>query len=201
MATAAKEESGAPGPTTVEELLAWPNAPAGEIVDGVWVPRDRDGVTGARLPHGLVASEIDFLLRGYGKAQRAGRSVTEISFLLRRRPDLTRCPDVAFLTAARLVDGFTNGIFEGAPDLAVEVLSPSNTPSDVRRKVDDYLRYGSRLVWVVDSTARSVVVHTRGGLPRTLRSADVLDGGDVLPGFSAVTSAVFADLDEFGPAT
>ncbi len=196
MATAAKAEVRAPGPTTVEELLAWPDAPAGEIVDGVWVPRDRDGVTGTSFKHGLVAGEILWLLSSHARQGRLGKVVAaETGFTLRRRPDLMRCPDVAFIAAARLVGGLTDGIFEGAPDLAVEVLSPSNAPTDVRRKIDDYLRHGTRLAWVVDTAARTVTVQTRGGLPRVLRGDDVLDGGDVLPGFRVVTSAVFADLD------
>lgn len=169
MATAAKAEGRAPGPTTVKELLAWPDAPAGEIVDGVWVPRDRDGVTGTRYVHGLVAAELQRLIANYARATGLGRTTAaETGFLLRRRPDLMRRPDVGFVTEARHAAGFTDGVFEGAPDLAVEVLSPSDAREEVRRNTDEYLRHGTRMVWVLDTAARTVAVHAPGALPLVL---------------------------------
>ena len=197
MATAVKLDAPRRTPTTAEELLAWPDDQPGEIVDGVFVPKYRDGeVTGTGFAHGIVSIEIALLLGAHVKAGRLGRVLAaETAFRLRRNPDVVRCPDVAFVAAARLTAGIPRGAFEGAPDLAVEVLSPTNTVPEMNRKLVDYLRYGVRSVWVIDPDARTVAVHPAGALPRWHQGDDVLDGGDVLPGFSVVTSAVFADLD------
>ena len=91
--------------------------------------------------------------------------------------------------------GLPDGVFDGAPDLAVEVLSPSNTPTQVQRTIVEFLRHGARAVWVADPDTRTIIVHTSSAIPRWHEGADVLDGGDVLPGFSVVASDVFADLD------
>ena len=201
MATAARIEVPATGPTTAEELLAWPDAPPGEIVDGVWVPKYAEGeVTGTGGRHGLVAAEVCYLLKDHVRRHTPGRVfAAETGFRLRRDPDLLRCPDAAFVAAARLAAGIPAGVVEGAPDLAVEVLSPSNTAAEMQRKLVDYLRYGARAVWVVDTDRRAVAVHPAGALPRWHEGDDPLDGGDVLPGFSVPTSALFADLDPDPP--
>ena len=201
MATAAKLEVRAPGPTTAEELLAWPDAPPGEIVDGVWVPKYKEGeVTGTSAPHAVVAMEIGYLLKHHVRQRGLGWVfAAEAGFRLRRSPDLLRCPDAAFVSAARLPEGIPAGVIDGAPDLAVEVLSPSNTASEMQRKLVDYLRYGSKAVWVVDTGARSVAVHPAGALPRLLEGDDPLEGGDVLPGFSVPASALFVDLGPLAP--
>lgn len=197
MATAARVEIGPAGPTTAEELLAWPDAPPGEIVDGVWVPKYQEGeVTGTRFGHGLVALRIARLIANHVDAYRLGRTTaSETAFRLRRDPDLVRCPDVGFVSGARLTAGVPRGVFEGAPDLAVEVLSPSNTAARQHDKVVDFLRYGTRAVWIVDTDRRTVAVHVAGALPWRCGGDDPLDGGDVLPEFSVPTSALFVDLD------
>src|SRR5207302_308329 len=73
---------------------------------------------------------------------------------------------------------------ELAPDLAVEVLSESNTRAEMDRKRQEYFRAGTRLVWEVDPRTRTVAVYNSADNPVTLRAADVLDGGSVVPGFS-----------------
>jgi Uma2 family endonuclease len=197
MATVAKAEGRAPGPTTVEELEAWMDAPPGEIVDGMWVPKYPDGkVTGSGGWHGVVTAEIAFLLKTYVRQQRLGIVMgAEAAFLLRRGPDLMRCADAAFIATARLTAGVPVGAFRGAPDLAVEVRSPWDRRAKIARKVQDYLHHGTRAVWDVDPKSRTVTVHLPGVLPRHLTGDDPLDGGDVLPGFSAPASALFVDLD------
>lgn len=184
-------------PTTAEELLAWPDEDPGEIVDGVFVPTYPDGVvTGAGGPHGVVANAIGALLYAHARRYRLGRVfAAETATRLRRSPDLVRCPDGMFVSYARLPGPILRGVLEGPPDLAVEVLSPTNRPAKVARKVADYLAHGVDLVWEVDTDARTITVHRPRALPHVLRGGDVLDGGDVLPGFRVVTAEVFADLD------
>ena len=79
----------------------------------------------------------------------------EAGYVLARNPDTVRGPDLSFIARERLVGFDDSRFFEGAPDLAVEILSPSNRPGEVRAKAPEYLAAGARLVWVVDPSARS----------------------------------------------
>lgn len=197
MATAVTLDAPHRTPTTAEELFMWPDDDPGEIVDGVFVPKYPDGVvTGTSVAHGIITIEIGSLLRAHVKQHRLGRVLGAGSATrLRRAPDLVRCPDAMFVAAARFAGGIPHGILEGAPDLAVEVWSPNDRPGEVGRKVAEYLTYGVRAVWEADPDARTIIVHEPGTPPRLLRGGDVLDGGDVLPGFRVAVSDVFADLD------
>ena len=85
-----------------------------------------------------------------------------------------------------------------SPDLAVEILSSSNTPREMQRKRGEYFDAGVRLVWIIDPEARTVVVHTSAAEPVILSAHDVLDGGEVLPGFTLPLGELFAELDRVG---
>ena len=85
-----------------------------------------------------------------------------------------------------------------APDLAVEVVSESNTRAEMVRKRDEYFRAGTGLVWEVDLRARTVAVYTSPDHSVVLRDADVLDGGAVLPGLTIPLSELFGELDRHG---
>jgi Uma2 family endonuclease len=98
-------------------------------------------------------------------------------------PDTVRAPDVAFVQAERIPPSSVKGFFQGAPDLAVEVISPSDRPSEVAAKVQDWLRAGCSMVWVVDAEKRAVTVHC-GGEVVVMTSAETLTGGEILPDFS-----------------
>jgi Uma2 family endonuclease len=100
-----------------------------------------------------------------------------------------RAPDAAFVTrerAERFAD--REKYFEGAPDLAAEVVSPGDSGREVAEKVGDYLAAGTRLVWVIDPRRRTVTVHRPGADPQTLGPDDLLEGGDLLPGFALPVS-------------
>lgn len=178
---------------TAEELLAAYSEDARvEVVDGVVVP-----MSPTNSWHGWVTSELFSSVTAYVRAHRLGRAFTEgTGFVLARAPDVLRAPDAAVITAARLPPPPRDAFWELAPDLAAEVLSPSETASDVARKVDEYLRYGVRLVWVVDPATRTVTVYTPAAAPRRLAAAATLDGGDVLPGFSLPLADLFAGLPD-----
>ncbi|MGH7545780.1 MAG: Uma2 family endonuclease [Gemmatimonadota bacterium] len=104
-----------------------------------------------------------------------------------------RAPDVAFVSTSRLPGGkLPCGFLHGAPDLVVEILSPSDTPADVQQKVHDWLEGGARLVWWVVPDTRSVTVYRPDGSARLVREGEVLDGEDVLPGFTSPVSDIFA---------
>lgn len=190
MATAVTLDPGFVPPTTAEELLLLPDGMHGEIVRGVFVP-----MSPTHSPHGSVTGRVSYAVMEYVYPRGAGEVfAAETCFRLARRPDTVRCPDVGFVTADRLPLGVQSGVFEGAPDLAVEVLSPSNSYNEMSRKTAEYLRAGGRQVWIVDPDARTVTTHTAGGLPRFLEGDDVLEGGDLLPGFSAPVAQFFAGL-------
>ena len=112
-------------------------------------------------------------------------------------PGLVRIPDVAFTSWDRLPGGRypTAPVPALVPNLAVEVLSPSNTVGEMALKRQDYFAAGVELVWEIDPTTRNIAVYTSVTNRRTLTLTDTLDGGTVLPNFSIPVGAVFAELD------
>ena len=110
-----------------------------------------------------------------------------------RNPDKILIPDLAFVHAERLpseADRWQIAPFP--PDLAVEVVSPNEREGVVAKKVALYQRAGVELIWVVVPPLRAVVVHRLGMGPETLREGDVIDGGEVVPGFRLPVAAIFA---------
>jgi Uma2 family endonuclease len=101
-------------------------------------------------------------------------------------------PDCAFVSRKRQAQPPPAAYNPIPPDLAVEVLSPSNTPDEIAIKVDNYLRAGT-VVWVVNGDAQRVTVHRPDAAPKTSGIEDTLDGGDVLPGFTLPVRDIFAE--------
>jgi Uma2 family endonuclease len=136
--------------------------------------------------HGKVTWTVSQKLGEHVYAHAAGEVVVgDVGFLLvlPGDPERVRAPDVAFVTGARLPEGrLPEGYIRGAPDLAVEVLSPSDNPLEIQQKVRDWLESGARLVWVIAPRARSATVYRPDGSARLVRDGDVLDGEGVLPG-------------------
>ena len=143
--------------------------------------------------HGRVAFRVAELVGAHVRRNHLGVVVTNDSgFILSRSPDTVRGPDVSFVSQERLASvGDPVAAFPGAPDLAVEVLSPSNTPAGMHAKVADYLAAGTRSVWVVDAEARTVVEYRSLLSPRTLLPGDVLEAEDMLPGFALDVAELF----------
>jgi Uma2 family endonuclease len=114
----------------------------------------------------------------------------------RLMPGVVRLPDISFVSWDRLParEIPLDAILGMAPDLAVEVLSPSNTKREIDLKIRHFFLGGTRLVWVVDPVKRTVRVYTAPDQSRTLRETESLDGGDVLPGLSLPLRQVFARL-------
>lgn len=171
---------------TADELYALPDERRGELIRGVIQP-----VTPVGKPHWRITGLLDRRVGVFVEAHGLGEIGPEAGFILFRNPDTILGPDLAFVRADRLPPLSEEGFFEGPPDLAIEVLSPSNTPVQIADKVALYLEAGTRLVWVVDPPQRTVTVHAPGLTPRTLRVGDTLDGGDVLPGFALPLAELF----------
>jgi len=175
---------------TAEELERMGHQDFGyELVRGELVPVSPPGGE-----HGELATRIAAALYGFVQARRLGTVYVETGYVLFRDPDTVRGPDVSFLSrdrAARVRD--RRGFVPGAPDLAIEIRSPDNTPAELSDKAQEYLDAGARLVWVVDPPSRSVQVHQAGHPPRVLSKGEVLDAGEVLPGFTLPLAELFSE--------
>lgn len=110
---------------------------------------------------------------------------------IERDPDTVRAPDVAYMAADRLPPGPVHGFFEGAPTLAVEVLSPSDRRGAVAAKVAQWLAAGTVLVWTIDPIRRFARVHRADGSTATIDIHGTLDGEGVLPGFVLPLASLF----------
>src|SRR5262249_12075365 len=116
----------------------------------------------------------------------------DTGYLIARDPDTVRAPDVGFIRAERAATSPSDDTYwQLAPDLAVEILSPSDSGSDVLEKIDEWLDAGTRLVWVVDPAKNTVKVHAQKRQAKTLRGDDHLNGEDVLPGFDLPITQIF----------
>lgn len=166
---------------TAEDLLANPVPDkCTELVAGHVVVREPPGYR-----HGYVASQLILALGLHVRVHRLGHVLAaETGFTLFRNPDTVRAPDVAFIRAERIPSPLPRGYAEFAPDLAVEVLSPSDRAGRVLAKVGDWLDAGTRLVWIVDPERRLAKVYRADGTESVLAPDEMLSGEDVVPGFS-----------------
>lgn len=140
--------------------------------------------------HGEIVSLIVFFFRAFLLEHPLGRLYTEIGYIL--NPGTVRAPDVSFVRGDRLPNGSPIEHIPFPPDLAVEVVSPGNSASELHNKVTEYLDAGTLFVWVVYPIPRHVVVHTAQGA-KTYREGDTLDGGHLLPGFTLEVRKIFPE--------
>jgi len=177
---------------TVEEFLA-SSVPDGkaELVRGELRVTPPPGA-----PHGTAAINLVVILANHVRAQGLGRAFGDsFGYELVRLPRTVRVPDGSFVRADRLPPaGIGPGLLKFAPDIAIEVLSPSEMASELEEKLDDYLFSGTQLVWVVDPVRRTVMIVAADAPVRWLREADTLDGGTVVPGFTCPVSEIFEGI-------
>jgi Uma2 family endonuclease len=143
------------------------------------------------LDHGQYGDNVQFPLSRFVRERNLGRVMGNVGFTLESDPDTVLGPDVSFVRGDRLPSRGGRAFPTMAPDLAVEVLSPSNTASEIARKLAIYRAAGVDLVWVLDPESRSVSIYTPTGAA-LLTEGDTLDGGDVLPGFAIPVADLFA---------
>jgi Uma2 family endonuclease len=174
-------------PITAEELFAMGDIGRCELVNGEIIR-----MTPAGAEHGGVAMEIAYRIKAFVDVQELGKVyAAETGFTIKRNPDTTRGPDVAFVRAERVPPNPRRGFFDGAPDLAVEVLSPEDRRSEVATKVDEWLEGGALSVWVVDPPNRSIEVYRPGNQVLRYRGDDELRDEPTLPGFALRVRDVF----------
>src|SRR6266849_2216976 len=145
----------------------------------------------AAMDHGDCSIEIALALGGYVKKHRLGK-VYSADTGFRLRDDTVRAPDVAFVRQARIPSVHGKGFGKGAPDLAVEVFSPSDSVRQLMRKVKQYFAAGCHTVWIVYPERREVQVLEATGADRLLRAGDNLEAPELLPGFSAPVQPIFS---------
>jgi Uma2 family endonuclease len=178
------------GPMTADQLLRLP--PDGhrhELVEG-----ELKVMTPASPRHGRIAMRIGSLIEQYARQHGLGIVyAAETGFQLRENPDTVRAADAAFVAKSRIPpEGEPEGYWAIAPDLVVEVVSPSDSASEVQSKVADWLEAGCQLVWVVYPDTQTVTEYHSLTEIRVLTASQSLEGGDTLPGFACLVSEIFA---------
>ncbi len=155
---------------------------AGEVID----------LSPGSVEHGKITLKAAFPLQTFLRKHPLGELFgNDTGFLLSRNPDTVRGPDIAFVRRERLANLPREGFFPGAPDLAIEVVSPNDLAQEVERKVQEYLTAGATLVWVLYPETRRVIVYRPSGEARVLGEQDTLEGTDVLPGFACKVEELF----------
>jgi len=172
---------------TADEFFQSPLSATHELIEGKAV-----FVAPVGFEHGDSAVDIAGYLRAFVRQRKLGSVVVEVGFVLRRSPDVVRAPDIAFVESSRVPEGRQRKKFvEGAPTLAVEIVSPGDLWSEVEDKVNLYLEAGSAAVWIVEPDAQTVTVRTVDAAPRVWRRNEILQGGAVLPGFELPLAELF----------
>ncbi|MGI8688759.1 MAG: Uma2 family endonuclease [Thermomicrobiales bacterium] len=176
---------------TAEELWDMPDIPGKqlELVRGELIEVPTPGAI-----HNVIVALLYRLIYASVSEQRLGIVFGDnMGYVLSRGPDTVRIPDVSFVAWDRVPGaGIPEGSWQIPPDLAVEVVSPSDQAEDVYDKAREYVESGVRAVWVLWPKRRAVSVHTRDEKTAELGPDDRLDGGDVLPGFSVRVGDLFA---------
>jgi Uma2 family endonuclease len=178
---------------TAEEFYEWAHRPENrdkvcELERGEIVAMSRPGKL-----HGLVCANVVRILGNFAAQRKKGYVCSnDTGVVTERNPDTVRGPDVLFFEDAERIEQVEEKYGEQPPLLAVEVASPNDTPGKSMRRVTEQLRFGTRLVWVLDPDARNVVVYQLGKDDKVIEEAQELTGGDVLPDFRCQVAEFFA---------
>lgn len=161
-----------------------------ELVDGELVDMGNSG-----MEHGWIASILNGAMFNYVYSHKLG-VICDSSTAFTLKTGNKRSPDISFIAKDRLkgLKRLPKGYFEGAPDLAVEILSPNNTVEQIHEKIVEYFENGTRLLWVIHPDEQFVLVYHSPSPDRLLQVTDALEGEDIVPGFSLPVAELFAEL-------
>lgn len=176
---------------TDAEFMALPDSERYELVDGELVNMGNSG-----MEHGNFGAFLAGTIELYARSKKLGVTC-DSSTAFSMKSGNKRSPDVSFVAKERLqgLKRLPKGFFQGAPDLAIEVISPNNTYDEIHAKIVEYFESGAKLVWVIHPDEQSVIVYRSPQPDRLLKIVDALDGEDVLPGFSLPITELFAELE------
>jgi Uma2 family endonuclease len=176
---------------TADELLALPTGMGKryELVAGELRVMSPSG-----WRHGGVAANVGSLLGTFIRERALGRGFgAETGFLLKRNPDTVRAPDYAFIAKDNLpATEPTEAFWPGAPDLAVEVLSPGDTTGEVDEKIEEWLTAGCAAVWVFNPKLQTVTIYQSTTNVVVKAAGETLQGDPVVPGFSCAVDEFFS---------
>jgi Uma2 family endonuclease len=174
---------------TADELLMLPSGTFRyELIKGELITMSPSGGE-----HGAIIAILTGFLWQYVRANKLGIVFgAETGFKLESDPDTVRAPDVSFIRRERVErEGIAKNYPVGSPDLAVEVLSPDDSPKKVERKTGEWLAGGAKEVWNVNPRKRIITIHRSSSDVTVLTEDDELDGGALLPGFRCRVSEIF----------
>jgi len=179
----------APPLMTAEQLLCLPDNGSQHELEGGRLIR----MAPASSKPSIVAMRAGSRLSSFVEAYRLGVcGGADWGFRLWENPDTVRAPDVGFVSAERIpAEGIPAGYWPGAPDLAIEVISPSNRLAEVLKKVSEYLTAGTRLVWVLYPEERIAVIYRATGTTEIAGETGTLSGEDVVPGFALALTDIW----------
>ncbi|MEM6282388.1 MAG: Uma2 family endonuclease [Chloroflexota bacterium] len=164
-----------------------------EIRDGRWVGGEEPPMTGEE--HGAIQAEMMFMLMTYLRKNKLGRIYPADLIYVLSGDDasvrVTRKPDISFVKQENLRTEDSEKPYYRAPDLAVEIVSPSESIEDTRAKINDYLTYGTQQVWVVYPKTKQVEIYIPDATSRTYNADDTISGGDLLPGLNLAVADIF----------
>ena len=173
---------------TAEQFATMPDSVRGELVRGEVVEVPPPGAE-----HGECVMTFGALLHAHVASRKLGRVLAgDAGFQLRENPDTVRGPDVSFIRADRVpATGLPRGHFPGPPDLAVEVISPTETVTMIEDKIANYLDAGCPLVVILNPARRTATLHRPAQDPHIVRRDEPLDLSPVVEGFSCTLAQLF----------
>jgi Uma2 family endonuclease len=162
-----------------------------ELVDGELINVGHSG-----MEHGYLCARLGSALGSIVRPHKLG-VLCDSSTAFSMKAGNKRSPDISFVAKERLqgLKRLPKGFFQGAPDLAIEIISPNHTFEEIHTKLVEYFDNGTRLAWVINPDEESVLVYRKPQPDRLLKITDSLDGEEVVPGFTLAIAELFAELD------
>jgi len=177
---------------TDDEFMALPKeGDRYELINGELVNMGNSG-----MEHGYLSSNLTVILGGYVFAHKLG-VICDSSTAFTMKTGNKRSPDISFVSKERLrgIKRLPKGFFEGAPDLAVEIISPNNTFAELHGKMIEYFENECRLAWLIHPDEQSILVYRSSHPDRLLKVTDNLEGEEIISGFSMAIKDLFMELD------
>jgi Uma2 family endonuclease len=174
---------------TADEFFEFARGRRAELIRGEVIPLPFLGAE-----HGYYAAEIGSAIANFVRQKKRGIVCTATGFCIESDPDSVRAADIAYISNEKLQSiggGMPQKFSPGAPDLAVEVVSPGDTAEEIESKVGDWFDGGTGQVWVVYPRTKTIHVHRTASEVIVLHRTDILTGGEILPGFEYPLCEIF----------